>query len=61
MIYIGDDIEILISETPLHRFQNIYFDLTQVELTIAQRMVFCVVQSYVKVNFRFSTKYDANL
>lgn len=35
MIYIGDDIEIRISETPLHRFQNIYFDLTARELTVA--------------------------
>lgn len=35
MIYIGDDIEIRISETPLHRFQNIYFSLTARELTVA--------------------------
>jgi len=35
MIYIGDDIEIRISETPLHRFQNIYFSLTGRELTVA--------------------------
>ena len=35
MIYIGDDIEIRISETPLHRFQNLYFALTQRELTVA--------------------------
>jgi len=35
MIYIGDDIEIRISETTLHRFQNIYFFLTARELTVA--------------------------
>ena len=35
MIYIGDDIEIRISETPLHRFQNLYFALTGRELTVA--------------------------
>ena len=35
MIYIGDDIEIRISETPLHRFQNIYFSLTARVLTVA--------------------------
>jgi hypothetical protein len=34
MIYIGDDVEIRISETPLHRLQNIYFDLTQRELDV---------------------------
>ncbi len=28
LIYIGDDIEIRISETPLHRFQNIFHSLT---------------------------------
>ena len=35
MIYIGDDIEIIISKTPLHIFQNIYFFLTGIELTVA--------------------------
>jgi hypothetical protein len=35
MIYIGDDIEIRISETPLHRFQNIFHSLTGRELTVA--------------------------
>ena len=35
MIYIGDDIEIIISKTPLHIFQNIYFFLTGSELTVA--------------------------
>ena len=35
MIYIGDDIEIIISKTPLHVFQNIYFFLTGSELTVA--------------------------
>lgn len=35
MIYIGDDIEIRISKTPLHIFQNIYFFLTGNELTVA--------------------------
>ena len=35
IIYIGDDLEIRISETPLHRFQNIYFSLTARELTVA--------------------------
>ena len=35
MIYIGEDIEIIISKTPLHMFQNIYFFLTGSELTVA--------------------------
>ena len=34
MIYLGDDIEIRISETPLHRLQNIYSALTGEELKI---------------------------
>lgn len=35
MIYISKDIEIKISETPLHRLQNLYFALTGAELTVA--------------------------
>ena len=34
MIYIGDDIEIRISETPLHRLQNLYLDLAGHEPTV---------------------------
>ena len=34
MISIGDDIEIRISETPLHRLQNLYLDLAGHELTV---------------------------
>ena len=34
MIYIGDLIEIRISETPLHRLQNLYLDLAGRELTV---------------------------
>ena len=34
MIYIGKDIEIRISETPLHRLQNLYLDLAGHELTV---------------------------
>ena len=34
MIYIGKDIEIRISETPLHRLQNLYLDLAGFELTV---------------------------
>lgn len=34
MIYIGDDIEIRISQTPLHRLQNLYFALTGKELEV---------------------------
>ena len=34
MISIGDDIEIIISETPLHRLQNLYLDLAGRELTV---------------------------
>ena len=33
MIYIGDDIEIRVSETPLHKLQNIYFEFSGKELT----------------------------
>lgn len=35
LIYIGDDIEFRISETPLHRFQNIFHSLTGRNLTVA--------------------------
>lgn len=34
MIYIGDDIEIKISDTPMHKLQNLYFALTGEELPI---------------------------
>ena len=34
MIYIGKDIEIRISKTPLHRLQNLYLDLAGHELTV---------------------------
>jgi hypothetical protein len=35
LIYIGDDIELRISEIHLHRFQNIFHSLTGYELTVA--------------------------
>lgn len=35
MIYIGDLIEIRISETTLHRLQNLFFFLSGLELTVA--------------------------
>lgn len=34
MIYIGDDIEIRISKTPLHRLQNLYLALSGKELPL---------------------------